>query len=306
MANPTEQDAKVFNFMQSGKTVQVKVAKTWDLVCRHRIYSCPDRYEFVRGATFLLLDAGFRDQTNLMKVVDVWKLNPARREGLAIVPLEWRKRLEDYIAEARQRPGILDQSSDYRFYGLVKNTDDDYEREFCTRADDDSWPDWLKAMANIRDLDVQAALALWREKELFFHWPRKAELLWQGVTRHQDGYRQDCYTYPKDVKCRLGREPDGRNNGPAIHAFELSGGERPTGWHIHHVYDGSVVIPGKSERILRAVKHPDYFTHSGGLVAAHPAAHFVAHESELLGWFLRLEAFKRFKFDPDNVFRGCK
>jgi len=160
-------------------------------------------------------------------------------------------------------------------------------------------------MANARDLDVQAALALWKDKELFFRWPRTAELLWQ-VKRHPDGNRQDCYQYPESVKCRLGRPPDGRNNGPAIHAFELAGGSRPTGWHIHHVYDGSVLIPGKSTRILHAVKQCDYFTHSGGLVAVHPAAHYVAHESALLGWLLRWEAFERFKFDPDNIFGGCK
>jgi hypothetical protein len=294
-------EANASKLVQNGKAVRVKVAKSWDLVCRYRIYSCPDTYEFVRGATFLRLDAGFRNQIILMKVWGVWKLDPVHPKGLENVPFAWRKRLEDYIAEARQVRGILDQPGDYRFYGLSKDLDDDCQRELCCPADDDSLPDWLRVMASASDLDVQAALALWKDKETFFRWPREAEFLWQ-VTRHPDGNRQDCYIYPKAVICRLSREPDGRNNGPAIHSFELSGGIRPTCWHIHHIYDGRVLIPGTFKPILHAIKHRDYFTHSGGLVAAHPAAHYVAHESELLGWLLRWEAFKRFKFDPDKIF----
>jgi hypothetical protein len=292
--------------MQNGKTFQVKVAKSWDLVLQHNIYSRPadtDTHADRSDAAFLLLEKGSQNQT--MKVAGVWKFNPDDKQPEK-VPFEWRKRLEDYIAEARCLPGILDQRGDYFFYGLVKSEGDEYEREFLNPAKDDFGPDWLEAMADKKDLIDQAALALWREKELFFRWPRRSELLLQGLTRHPDGYRQNCYTYPEDVKRRLGREPDGRNNGPAIHSFELSGGERPAGWHIHHIYDGGALIPGTSKPILHAVKHPDYFTHSGGLVAAHPAAHYIAHESELLGWLLRWEAFKRLKFDPDNIFGGCK
>jgi hypothetical protein len=241
-----------------------------------------------------------------MQVVGVWKFNPCRDERSETVPVEWRKRLEDYITEARSLHGILNQPGDYYFFGLAKNGDDECESRPFTQADDDSWPDWLRTMANVRELDVQAALAIWSDKESFFHWPLKAELLWQGVTRHQDGERQNCYTYPDYVKRRLGRKPDGRNNGPAIHAFEMSDGSRPMRWHIHHIYAGGVLIPGTNEPILHAVRHPDYFTHSGGLVAAHPMAHYLAHESEFLGWLLRLEAFKRFKFDPDNIFGDRK
>jgi hypothetical protein len=291
----TELEAKAFNLVKSGKTVRVNVARTWDLVRQHRIYSRPaDTHADISDAAFLLLDAGSHKQT--MKVVGVWKFDP-RGERPETVPLEWHKRLEDYIAaiaQARDLHWILDQPRDYFFFGLAKG------------EDNDSWPDWLQQMVDKKDLVDQAALALWTEKELFFHWPCKAELLWRGVIRHHDGYRQDCYTYPEDVKSRLGQEPDGRNNGPAIHAFELSGGECPKGWHIHHVYDGRVLIPGTSKPILHAVNNPDHFTHSGGLVAAHPAAHFVAHESELLGWLLRWEAFKRLNFDPDNIFGGRK
>src|SRR5579862_3559545 len=219
--------------MQFGKIVNVNVAKTWDLVCRHRTYSCPDtpKYNFVRSADVLQLK-GIGNQNCSMKVVNVCHLNLTHPQWPENMPDDWRKRLEDYIAEARLLPGILDRPGDYRFYGLTKDADDDYEEEPCTPADNNSWPKWLQAMAQIKDLNVQAALALWRDKESFFRWPRKAELLWQGVTRHHDGYRQDCYQYPEDIKCRIGQNPDRRNNGPAIHAFCLADGIRPKCWHI--------------------------------------------------------------------------
>lgn len=287
--------------MQSGKIAHVNVARTWDLVCRHRIYSRPaDTHTDISDADFLLLKRGSQNQT--MKVVGFWKFNP-RGDRPQAVPIEWLTRLEDYIADiasARDLGGILDQPGDYFFYCLARD-DDDYEEDIRAPGDNDSWPNRLRAMTGKRDLVDQAAIALWREKDSFFRWPHESALLWQGVTRRQGGY-----SYPDEIRCLLGREPDQRNNGPAIHAFELSGEKRPDGWHVHHVYDGSVSIPGTSKPIVHAVNHPDYFTHSGGLVAAHPAAHFVAHESELLGWLLRWEAFKRLKFDPDNIFRGCK
>ncbi len=291
------------------KIVQVKVPITWDLVCRHRIYSCPDtpRFDFVKDASSLLLDAGFRNQICHMRVVGVWNLDPNRPAAFDSVPTDWRNRLNAYVDEASHLAGILDQGGNYRFYGLAKNADDDCEGELCTRTQDDSWPVWLKAMVNKRDLDVQAALAIWRDKKLFFRWPRKARLLWLGLTRHPNGCRQDCYEYPENVTAQLEKKrlkPDGRNNGPAILAFLMENGERPAGWHIHHVYDGNVLIPGTQTPILHAVRHGGYFTHSGGLVAAHPAAHYVAHQSELLGWLLKWEAFRRFKFDPDAIFEN--
>jgi len=44
------------------------------------------------------------------------------------------------------------------------------------------------------------------------------------------------------------------------------------------------------------------FTNSRGLVAVHPVADFVAANSRLLAWLLRWEAFRRFEYDPDNIF----
>ncbi len=66
--------------------------------------------------------------------------------------------------------------------------------------------------------------------------------------------------------------------------------------------DGRAMIPGTNRPILHAVRSGDYFTHAGGLVAAHPSAHFIAHNSELLAWLLRREAFLRLRFDPDVIF----
>ncbi len=149
--------------MHSEKTVRVKVAKTWDLICRYQIYSCPDTYRFVNGATALLLDAGFENQISLMKVVGVWRLNPACPNQLGTVPDVWRKRLTKYICDIRARRGMLNQSGDYCFYGLAKNAGDDYDGEQRVLAEDGSWPDWMQATAGIRELDVQAALALWKD-----------------------------------------------------------------------------------------------------------------------------------------------
>src|SRR5579872_5767367 len=169
--------------MESGNITRVNVAKTWDLVCRHRIYSRPaETHTVISDANFLLLHAG--DQNQTMEVVGVWKFNPSRCEVPERVPIVWRERLKHYISDARQLREILNQPGNYYFFGLAKT----------------SWPVWLCAMANIRDLDVQAGLSLWRERQKFFHWPRKAEVLWQGVTRHPDGAREDCYTYPEHIK----------------------------------------------------------------------------------------------------------
>jgi hypothetical protein len=67
------------------------------------------------------------------------------------------------------------------------------------------------------------------------------------------------------------------------------------GWHIHHVFDGTEGAP-------HAVHDGNLFTHSAGLVAAHPVAHLLAHQSALLKWLLRREAFLRFGFDPKGDF----
>jgi hypothetical protein len=82
-------------------------------------------------------------------------------------------------------------------------------------------------------------------------------------------------------------------------AFIAAGGSRPNcgrvGWHIHHIYDGTDGIP-------HAVNDGNLFTHSAGLVASHPVAHDLAHQSRLLKGLLRREAFLRFGFDPVGAF----
>jgi hypothetical protein len=194
------------------------------------------------------------------------------------VPKGFQEKAYAYIAEAKTLPGILDKKR-YRFYFL--------------------WPDWLQEYAELGSLETAAALALWREKDCWFRWPKQSALLQHGWTRDRDGNRTDCYPYDAELTRRLKQKnlkPDGRNNGPAILSFLMAGGERTVsggeGWPIHHVYDGQALIPNTRRKILHAVQDGEHFTHSGGLVAAHPAAHFVAHQSELLAGLLRWEAFQ--------------
>jgi hypothetical protein len=98
-----------------------------------------------------------------------------------------------------------------------------------------------------------------------------------------------------------------RSNGPAICAYKLAGGERPPRivasrqWSVHHIYDGKFPAPG-SITTAHAVKDGRYFTESAGLVAAHPVADALADEVPYFAWLLRAEAFRRFRFDPDQVF----
>ncbi len=294
------------------KIVEVLVAKTWDIVSRYRIYSCPDtkKYAFVEGATGLVLKSRFPNLTRHARVERICTLaNPSFLPDEK-VPSEWRNPLAGYVREASLIQGILSQRCPHRFYLLSSNADSE-ETEFYPEAPSkDAWPEWLQDLgSHTHCLDVQAALSIWRRKDFFFRWPTKSEALWPGIIRAFDGRRSDCYTYPNQLIERLAAnrlQPDGRNNGPAILAYLMAGGKRPKdgsfGWPIHHIYDGSVMIPNTEQPILHAVKHPDYFTHSGGLVAAHPAAHLVAHNSELLGWLLRREAYIRFGFDPDGAF----
>lgn len=294
------------------KIVEVLVTKTWDIVSRYRIYSCPvvGEYALVEGATALLLKSRFHGLIRLARVESVCVLtNPNDLNNLEGVPSEWRDQLAGYVLAASSISGILSRQSPHRFY-FLSSTADSEETEFHAEVPDNAWPEWLKDLASqTHCMDVQAALSIWRRKDFFFRWPKESAVLWRGITRAFDGRRNDCYNYPEQLIARLAAnrlKPDGRNNGPAILAYRMAGGTRPKdggfGWPIHHVYDGSVMIPGTEQPILHAVRNPDYFTHSGGLVAAHPAAHLAAHKSELLGWLLRREAFLLFKFDPDGVF----
>jgi hypothetical protein len=150
----------------------------------------------------------------------------------------------------------------------------------------------------------QAVLnVVYENPEKFVSWPTTSLLLWDGATRVR--YHQ----YPDAIAERLrkaGITPNTLSNGPAICSFLLAGGLRPlreTGeqWPIHHIYDGKFPHSKKADTAI-AVRDGRYFTEAGGLVALHPIAHACAHEFSEFAWWLRGEAFRRFKFDPDRVF----
>jgi hypothetical protein len=271
--------------------VKVPATKTWGLVQEHDVYSCPDTpdYDFTKGAKSLLLHSKKLDESKL-RVVDTEISLTADRPDLRLVANGLQERLLAYIAHAAAIPGILDEKCTcHRFYFF--------------------WPEWLQGYAQPESLETAAALALWQEKDTWFRWPKESKPLQRGWKRDRDGNRLNCYAYDADLIRRLKEknlEPDGRNNGPAILSFRMAGGERPVsgeeGWPIHHIYDGRGLIPNTEGKILHAVDDEEHFTHSGGLVALHPVAHFLAHNSELLAWLLRWEAFRRFKYDPNKVF----
>lgn len=174
-------------------------------------------------------------------------------------------------------------------------------------------PGWLKKMWRNRfDVGVQSSIAIWRQRQTYFRWPKEHRVISSEWVRHPDGRRKDCYNYPvnlvEEIK-RAGLRVDRRNNGPAIVSFLLAGGERPLrpfpsrwGWTIHHIYDGQHPrFP--NERVPHAICDPELFTDSRGLVAVHPLADFIVMRAPLLSWLLRWEAFRRFPgFDPMNVF----
>jgi hypothetical protein len=128
-------------------------------------------------------------------------------------------------------------------------------------------------------------------------------LLWNGCSRN--GY----HTYPSEILNLLrerGIYRRGWSNDPAIHAFLLAGGERPKrkhkgyGWNIHHLYFG-VDLRGAS-KTLHAIKDGKHFTQSAGVVAVHPIADALCEEDSDFTAMLREESFKRFGYDPDDIF----
>lgn len=144
-----------------------------------------------------------------------------------------------------------------------------------------------------------------RQPDLFIKWPKNK------VIFMPDAVRQKFHAYSDEQLLTLktaGISPDRRSNGPAIMAFLVAGGERPIrdnghGWSIHHVYDGKHPFPNYGDStVCHAVKEPDHFTNTAGLVALHPVADGIASESSYFAWLLRLEAYKRFLYDPSKVF----
>ena len=285
--------------LHNRRVVEVPATRSWESTLSHRVYSCPDTYDHVLGATGLILQNNESGARVPLEVTSVVRLAPDHHAQVDALFGPFRRRAENYLAEARNVPGIIEPGRVHRLYFLG-----------C-----EPWPAWLQRLtATASHTEWAAILSIFREPDNFFEWPQIGELLWPGSTR---GNGEQRHHYPAEVAERLRRagfpQPDERNNGPAIMAFLVAGGWRPNwgseGWPIHHIYDGTAPIIGDPPVVqpearggLHAVKDDHYFTHSGGLVAAHPVAHHLAHQSTLLKWLLRREAFLRFGFDPDTSF----
>lgn len=283
------------------RVVDVPAGIAWAETLNCRVYSCPDTppYEFVFGATCLLLKKGTDGPRVLLNVEVVETCNPHAPDFLQAVPSLFRGRLESYVEAVDGLPHILAFDGNHRFYFLSN----------------EPWPIWLQQLTTeVSDTEWTAILSICANPDRFIEWPKIGTLLWPGCTR--DGGEQ-IHHYPAEVAERLRRlgfnEPDERSNGPAIMSFLAAGGRRPVwgkeGWPIHHIYDGTAPIIGNPPVVhpeahggLHAVQGGRFFTHSSGLVAVHPVAHHLAHHSALLKWLLRREAFIRFGFDPMGVF----
>lgn len=278
--------------LKNRRLVSVLATKTWEAALTHRVYSCPDTQDYACtwGATSLLL---INNQTGTrvpLNVEAVETRNPRRPDFLLALPANLRARLSSYKNDVLTIPGILDDDCNYRFYFL----------------DTEPWPDEMQRQttsASTPPTEWSAILSVLTDPDHFFQWPHVGELLWPGCVRTQnDGEHK----YPAELIARLERlelKPDTRTNGPAIISYLVAGGKRPAwrgeGWHIHHIFDGTEGSP-------RAVTDGKLFTHSAGLVAAHPVAHYLAHQSGLLKWLLWREAFLRFGFDPSGAFKDAK
>ncbi|MFO1514476.1 MAG: hypothetical protein U1F83_16470 [Verrucomicrobiota bacterium] len=165
----------------------------------------------------------------------------------------------------------------------------------------------------ISDLAVRDCVTdVCKSLDVFVRWPTKAVLLWSGCDRiAPPGARQRIHTFPniiKDAAKRVKAPLDTRSNGPAIVSFLVAGGTRPTrfgshnSWSVHHIYSGKFPYLGRSNT-LHAAKEGLHFTQSAGLIAVHPIADGICDEYPFFSWLLRAEAFRRFGYDPDGVFR---
>lgn len=274
------------------RVVPVPAGIAWTATLQHRVYSCPDTlpYDFVFGATCLLLQDGTVGPRVMLNVEAVETCDPRATDFLDTVPAKFRTRFSDYVSAVHDMPLILESHGGYRFYFLST----------------EPWPSWLQALTTPEqcpDTEWAAVRSVWIDTEQFFEWPQVSAQLSTEFTRTDDGY-----DYPDDLLARLahlGLSPGQRSNDPAILAFLASGGNRPLwgneGWPIHHIYDGlAPFVPNAATTY--AVQDVHSFTHSAGLVAAHPVAHHLVHQSPLLKWLLRREAYIRFGFDPDGAF----
>lgn len=267
--------------LKNCRLVDVQAGLTWKAVLEHRVYSCPDTptYDFVLGATALLLNSNSSGRRVPLNVEAVQVCDLRASNFFESVPEKFRTRLSGYKNEVQAIPRILDGDCKHRFYFLNA----------------EPWPDEMQKQTDAFSTPLTewpAILSILTNPEQFFQWPQFGALLWPGCVRTQNDGE---YLFPAELVThleRLGLKPDTRTNGPAINSFQAAGGKRPSwgnkGWPIHHVFNGT--------------DDGNLFTHSAGLVAAHPVAHHLAHQSGLLKWLLRREAFLRFGFDPKGAF----
>jgi hypothetical protein len=267
--------------LKNRRLVQVQAGLAWKATLEQRVYSCPDTtsHDFVLGATALLLNSKATGRRVLLNIEAVQVCDLHAPDFLETVPEKYHNRLSKYTNEAQAIPRILDGDCKHRFYFL----------------NSEPWPDKMQMQttpAMISPTEWTAILSILTDPEQFFQWPQLGTLFWPGCVRAQNDGE---HIFPPELVLqleRLGLEPDTRTNGPAINSFQAAGGKRPTwgnqGWPIHHVFNGA--------------DDGNLFTHSAGLVATHPIAHHLAHQSGLLKWLLRREAFLRFGFDPKGDF----
>jgi hypothetical protein len=272
--------------LKNRRLVEVWATLTWIATLKHRVYSCPDTsdFEFVLGATALILKNRQSGARIPLEVCAVTKLAADELESLNGIEQPFRERVEKYLAEVRGDTQIIHPGCTHRFYFLSPEP-------WTARMQD--------LTASTPPTEWSAILSILTDPEQFFQWPQLCALFWPGCVRTQNDGE---YIFPAELIVhleRLGLKPDTRTNGPAINSFQATGGKRPIwgneGWHIHHIFDGTEGSP-------HAVHDGNHFTHSAGLVAAHPVAHYLAHQSPLLKWLLWREAFLRFGFDPMEVF----
>jgi hypothetical protein len=144
--------------------------------------------------------------------------------------------------------------------------------------------------------EIEALLLGW------IRWPKDASLLWDGCVR-----MSAPYVYPGLLQRRIphGVIMDRRmNNGPGRTAFHAGGGSCPEGWMCHHIYDrwyspwpreGKPLVGG-------AVAVGRHFTQSAGIAAVHPTVNIDAHGDTTVSRFLKLLAFLKFGYDPEQRF----
>ena len=198
-----------------------------------------------------------------------------------------------------QRPAVVNpimvQSPKNVFSAAVTLMDERQFTAYLQKKFDDLSPSEQKIISEV-----------WSKKDDYIRWPKESILLFPGLRRSSGGFHVFstqilCKVRQKQIKIRK------RSNGPAIMAFLFAGGERPRcsdnnhEWTIHHIYDGKFSLD-KTKPSIRAVKLRDHFTQSAGLVAIHPIADSLAHKNFYFAWLLRFESYKKFGYDPDNVF----